>query len=144
MIGFFIAIVSGALMSIQGVFNSQVSKTTGLWVSSIWVQFSALIVCLLIWGVTDRTSLLTIMEVKPRFLLLGGAIGAGITWTVIKSIDQLGPARAILFIVVAQILISYVIELLGLFLVEKQPFSIQKVIGMGIALVGVYLFQSAK
>ena len=34
MIGFFIALVSGALMSVQGVFNTQVTKTTGMWVSN--------------------------------------------------------------------------------------------------------------
>ena len=33
MIGFFIALLSGALMSVQGVFNTQVTKTTGMWVS---------------------------------------------------------------------------------------------------------------
>ena len=32
MVGFFIALLSGALMSIQGVFNTEVTKTTGMWV----------------------------------------------------------------------------------------------------------------
>ena len=30
MVGFFIALLSGALMSIQGVFNTEVTKTTGV------------------------------------------------------------------------------------------------------------------
>ena len=30
MTGFFIALLSGALMSVQGVFNTQVTKTTGI------------------------------------------------------------------------------------------------------------------
>lgn len=34
MIGFLIALVSGALMSIQGVFNTQVTKSTGIWTAS--------------------------------------------------------------------------------------------------------------
>ncbi len=41
MIGFFIALLSGALMSVQGVFNTQVTKTTGMWVSNAWVQLTA-------------------------------------------------------------------------------------------------------
>ena len=41
MIGFFIALLSGAMMSIQGVFNTQVTKTTGVWVSNGWVQITA-------------------------------------------------------------------------------------------------------
>ena len=49
MAGFFIALLSGALMSIQGVFNTQVTKTTGEYVSNAWVQFSALAVCLGVW-----------------------------------------------------------------------------------------------
>lgn len=38
MVGFFIALLSGALMSIQGVFNTEVTKTTGMWVGNAWVQ----------------------------------------------------------------------------------------------------------
>lgn len=40
MTGFLIALLSGALMSVQGVFNTQVTKTTGLWVSNIWGEKS--------------------------------------------------------------------------------------------------------
>ena len=40
MIGFLIALLSGALMSVQGVFNTQVTKTTGVWVSNGWVPVS--------------------------------------------------------------------------------------------------------
>ena len=57
MIGFFIAVLSGALMSVQGVFNTQVTKTTGMWVSNAWVQFSALLLCLVAWLVAGRGQL---------------------------------------------------------------------------------------
>ena len=46
MIGFFIALVSGALMSVQGVFNTQVTKSSSIWVANAFVQFTALLVCL--------------------------------------------------------------------------------------------------
>lgn len=141
MTGFFIALLSGALMSVQGVFNTQVTKTTGMWVSNGWVQFSAFAVCLAVWLLTGRDSLSAIAEVQPRYMLLGGAIGAGITWTVIKSMEQLGPARAALLIVISQLIIAYVIELAGVFGVEKAPFEWRKIIGMAIALIGVTLFQ---
>ena len=54
MTGFFIALLSGALMSVQGVFNTQVTKTTGMWVSNGWVQFSAFAVCLVAWLIAGR------------------------------------------------------------------------------------------
>ena len=34
MMGFVIALISGALMSIQGVFNTEVTKQTSIWVSA--------------------------------------------------------------------------------------------------------------
>ena len=39
--GFLAALISGALMSVQGVFNTEVTKQTSLWVSTGWVQLSA-------------------------------------------------------------------------------------------------------
>lgn len=141
MIGILIALLSGALMSIQGVFNTQVTKTSGIWVANAFVQFTALLVCLVAWLATDRSSFGTLLKVEPKYMLLGGAIGAFITYTVIKSMEMLGPAKAVMLIVIAQLIIAYVIELLGMFGVEKQPLEMRKVIGMGIAIAGIVIFK---
>lgn len=141
MIGFFIALISGALMSIQGVFNTQVTKSSSIWVANAFVQFTALLVCLAAWLCTDRSSFGALFKVEPKYMLLGGAIGAFITYTVIRSMEMLGPARAVMLIVVAQLLVAYVIELLGWFGVEKQPLEWRKVIGMAVAIVGIVVFK---
>jgi len=130
MIGFLIALLSGALMSIQGVFNTQVTKTTGMWVGNGWVQFTAFAVCLS-----------QLMEVQPKYMLLGGVIGAGITWTVIKSIEALGPARSALLIVIAQLTVAYLIQLFGLFGMDREPFSWRKAGGLLLAVAGIAVFQ---
>lgn len=141
MIGFFIALLSGALMSVQGVFNTQVTKTTGMWVGNAWVQLSAFAVCLVAWFITGRDSIATIAKVEPKYMLLGGVIGAGITWTVIKSMAALGPAKAALLIVIAQLIVAYLIELLGIFGVDKAPLDWRKIGGLALALIGIAIFQ---
>lgn len=141
MIGFFIALLSGSLMSIQGVFNTQVTKTTGVWVSNGWVQLSAFAVCFAAWLFTGRDSVAAIAKVEPKYMLLGGVIGAFITWTVIKSIDALGPAKSALLIVIAQLAVSYLIELFGLFGMEREPFDWRKLGGLVLAVVGIVIFQ---
>ena len=141
MVGFLIAIASGILMSLQGVFNTAVTKQSAIWVSSAFVHFTALIVCLIAWLITERTGLSAVLSVRPRYLLTGGAIGAFITYTVIVSMSQMGPAKAVMFIVVAQLICSYLIELMGWFGVEKQPLVMQKVIGMAVAIFGIILFK---
>ena len=141
MIGLIIALISGALMSVQGVFNTQVTKTTGMYVSNGWVQFSAFLVCLAVWFFMGRDSIGAIARVEPKYMLLGGVIGAGITWTVIKSMEQLGPAKAALLIVIAQLTVAYVIELFGMFGVEKEPLEWRKLGGLALSLIGVAIFQ---
>ena len=131
MVGFLIAVISGALMSIQGVFNTGVTRASSIWVASAFVQLSALVVCLFAWLFTDRTSFMTLSRVEPRYMLLGGAIGAFITYTVIRSMEMLGPARAVMLIVIAQLIWG----------VEKQPFSVRKMIGMAVAIVGIAVFK---
>lgn len=139
--GVLIALISGALMSVQGVFNTQVTKQTSLWVSSGWVQLTAFIVCVIAWLFTGRPEIGGLMAVKPKYLLLSGVIGAFITITVVKSMGSLGPAQSAMLIVVSQLAVAYAIELMGLFGVERQPFLWRKIIGLLIAVGGIVLFR---
>ncbi len=142
--GILIALLSGALMSIQGVFNTEVTKQTSLWVSAGWVQISAFAVCLLGWLFTGREQIGGLWQIDHKYTLLGGVIGAFITATVIKSMSSLGPAKAAMLIVVSQLAIAYVIELFGMFGVEKQPFEWRKILGMVISIVGIIIFKWEK
>lgn len=142
--GILVALISGALMSIQGVFNTEVTKQTSLWVSTGWVQFSAFLVCVLAWLFTGRDSVGALWQVNNKYTLLGGVIGAFITVTVIQSMGALGPAKAAMLIVVSQLAVAYLIELLGLFGVDKQPFEWRKIIGMLISIAGIIIFKWQK
>lgn len=139
--GFIIALLSGALMSIQGVFNTEVTKQTSVWVAAGWVQLTAFITCLVIWLFTGREPVAGLMQVTPKYVLVGGIMGALITYTVIRSMGSLGPAKAALLIVVSQIIIAYAIELFGLFGVEKAPFAWNKIIGAVIVIGGIVIFE---
>lgn len=141
MIGFFIALLSGALMSIQGVFNTKVTAHTSVWVANAFVQLTAFLVCMTFWLCADRTSFKTLVTMEPKYFLTGGIMGAAITWTVIKSMDGLGPAKATLLIVVTQILVSYLVEVFGLFGVEKVGFEWKKLIGAVVAIAGIVIFR---
>jgi len=141
MAGILTALLSGALMSIQGVFNTEVTKQTSTWLAAGWVQISAFAVCLAAWCITGREPIGDLFRVKPWYLLLGGAIGAFITITVIWSMAGLGPAKAAMLIVISQLIVAYVIELLGMFGTMQQPFEWRKILGMLIAIAGIVIFK---
>ena len=125
--GIILALISGALMSIQGVFNTEVTKQTSLWVSTGFVQLTAFFVCVIAW-----------------LLLTGGILGAFITITVVQSMGSLGPAQAVIIIVTSQVAVAYLIELFGLFGSSQASFSWRKILGLLIAIAGIVLFRWEK
>ena len=141
MLGTVIALLSGALMSLQGVLNTEVTKQTSIWLAAGWVQASALLACAVMWLLTGREPLTGLWQVRPLYMLAGGVLGALITYTVIKSVASLGPARSALLIVSAQILVAYLIEVFGLFGMERTGFSWRKVLGAVIAVAGIIIFR---
>lgn len=140
MAGFIIAIVSGALMSIQGIFNTNVTKSSSIWVAAGFVQLTALATCLIMWLFNGRPEVSVVLRVDNKVSLLGGVIGAFITFTVVKSVSELGIAKAEITIVVAQVIVAYLIELFGLFGSKKAEFSWLKLLALIIAAGGVFMF----
>ena len=140
MAGFIIAIVSGALMSIQGIFNTNVTKSSSIWVAAGFVQLTALATCLIMWLFNGRPEVSGVLRVDNKVSLLGGVIGAFITFTVVKSVSELGIAKAEITIVVAQVIVAYLIELFGLFGSKKAEFSWLKLLALIIAAGGVFVF----
>lgn len=142
--GFLIAMLSGALMSVQGVFNTGVTKESGTWLTNSFVQLTGLIVCLILYFTMEgnKVPVDSLFKIDRKYMLLGGVIGAFITYTVIKSMSMLGPAKSVLAIVITQVLVAYIIELLGLFGVEKVPFSWTKLVGMIISVIGLFVFKN--
>lgn len=142
--GIILALISGALMSIQGVFNTEVTKQTSLWVSTGFVQLTAFFVCVIAWLCTGRENVALLTEVRPWYLLTGGILGAFVTITVVQSMGSLGPAQAVIIIVTSQVAVAYLIELFGLFGSSQASFSWRKILGLLIAIAGIVLFRWEK
>lgn len=137
------ALISGILMSVQGVFNTRVTEKSGLWFTSSIVHFIAFVCCLgILFFVRDAN--VEGLKAVNKWYLLGGVLGAGITYTVIVSISKLGPSYAIMLILIAQMASAYLIELLGWFGTEKSHFMWTKLVGFLIMIGGIIVFQWKK
>ena len=66
MAGFLIAMLSGALMSIQGVFNTGVTKASSIWVAAGYVQLTALVTCAVMWLFSGRPSIAGIADTDRK------------------------------------------------------------------------------
>lgn len=139
--GVIASIISGALMSIQGVFNTRVTESSSIWVTNSFVQITGFAVCLIAWFFSGRDSFNDLFKASSKWYLTGGILGAFIIFTVVKGMATLGPCYAVMLILIAQLLVAYTIELLGIFGTEQIGFEWKKAIGVGVMVVGIVIFQ---
>ncbi|MBP1925516.1 transporter family-2 protein [Sedimentibacter acidaminivorans] len=141
MVGILFSLLAGLLMSVQGVFNTRVMDSSNMWATNSWVHITAFVTSISIWFFTGREDLLSVFSVSNKLYLLGGVIGAFITFTVIKSISDLKPTYATMLILLAQLVISCMIEGFGMFGTEKMCFEWRKLIGVALMIAGIVVFK---
>ena len=134
------AIVAGAAMSIQGVFNTALGEKIGLFETNAFVQGTAFVLSVIvafIWGKGDMSQ---IFHTNPLYLS-GGIFAVLITATVMVAMKGLNPAYAVTVILIAQLFVAALIDAIGLFGVEKTPFTWNKYVGLAVMIAGVILFK---
>jgi len=139
MLGVIFAIIGGFFMSIQSAFNTRVGESVGTIEATLVVHVVGLVAAIGAVMLIGTGSLMKVTELNKLYLI-GGAFGVIIVYSVIKSISALGVAQAVMVIVVSQLLFAYIIDLLGLFGMEKVPFSITKIAGLIIIMLGIFVF----
>lgn len=140
MLGFIMAVVAGAAMSIQGVMNTRLSEKIGLLESNAFVQGTAFVLSLLAVLAVGKGNIKAITEVEKPYLL-GGALGLIITLTVMVAIKKLNPTVAISSILIAQLAVAALIDALGLMGSEKIAFGWQKIVALALMTGSVVLFK---
>lgn len=140
MLGTIFAIIAGAAMSIQGVFNTRLSEKIGLYESNTFVQLTAFVLSLVVMFIFGKGNFFEIANVNKLYLT-GGIIGVVITITVMLAIGNLSPTVAISIILISQLLCAALIDMFGLFDSKQISFHISKVIGLLLMISGVIVFK---
>lgn len=142
MLGILMCILSGAAMSVQGVFNTRLSEQTGLLKSNFIVQVIALIPAAisLFWASGSFSGIMSV----NKLYLTGGLLGMVITVTVMMGIKNLSPTIAISIILISQLAAAALIDAFGLFESEKVAFGLRKIIGLAVMVSGIILFSYKK
>lgn len=140
MSGLIFSILAGILVSIQGVFNTRVSERVGQWETTSIVHLSGFVFSLLIVLLFGKGSIGKIGEVNPYYLL-GGVFGVIIVFSVIQGITLLGTTFAVAILLITQLLISALIDYLGLFGTQAVRFDLTKVLGLMVMILGIVIFK---
>lgn len=139
--GIIFSIISGVAMSVQGVFNTQLTKKIGVWETTVLTQGIALLTALIVLFFAGDGSFKNLRDANKLYLL-AGVLGTVITFTVIQSMSDLGPAVAVATILVAQLVAAALINHFGWFGTEVVHTSvIRQLIGVAVMITGIIIFK---
>ncbi|MBM7855198.1 transporter family-2 protein [Desulfohalotomaculum tongense] len=135
-----IAALSGMTMALQGTLNSALGKIIGMWETTLIVHVvGTIVVAVMVFvfkmGVFDWTKWLS----GPWYTYLGGVLSIIITYTVVRSIPKVGVASATTAIIIGQVFTAGLIDHLGLFDMERIPFTWHRVLGALLMAGGAWL-----
>ncbi|MFL0195105.1 DMT family transporter [Clostridium sp. WILCCON 0269] len=140
MLGILYSIIAGVSMSLQGVFNTRLSEKIGLWLTNAIVQGVGFIITLIIVLLINHESLANLNRCKKLYFL-GGVLGVIIIITVMQGIKLLGVTHSIAIILTAQLLAAAVIDFFGLFDSPKINFTLNKIVGIAVMIVGIIILK---
>lgn len=139
-IALFIAAGSGVTMALQGSLNSALGKVIGLLEATFVVHLVGLLlvsILLFVFGLGDGN--LALFTRSPWYTYLGGVLGVLIIYGVVRSIPKVGVAVATTAIILGQVLTAALVDHLGLFGMNKIPFTWHRVAGTLLMVGGAWL-----
>ena len=134
-----LVVAAGAAVGAQAPINATLGRSVGT-VQAAAVSFAVglAILCGVVAFSGGFGGLRAVGDV-PWWGFLGGACGAAIVSVSIIGVRSLGASGITAAVVAGQLTASVAIDALGLFGVERQPVSVQRVLGVVLLAVGVLL-----
>ncbi|MES5938633.1 MULTISPECIES: DMT family transporter [unclassified Bacillus cereus group] len=141
MIGFSLAILAGILISLQSVFNTKVNENVGQWLTTTCVLGIGLISSVLFYIITEKSISVKFYTTNYLFYV-SGSFGIGLIICIMGAIKSLGPAYTVLISLITQLVVALCIDTFGLFGMESIPLQINKLVGIGLLIIGIGIFKN--
>ncbi|MBZ4224753.1 DMT family transporter [Bacillus wiedmannii] len=141
MIGFSLAILAEILISLQSVFNTKVNENVGQWLTTTCVLGIGLISSVLFYIITEKSISVNFYTTNYLFYV-SGLFGIGLIICIMGAIKSLGPAYTVLISLITQLVVALCIDTFGLFGMERIPLQINKLVGIGLLIIGIGIFKN--
>lgn len=138
--GSLFAFMAGAFITLQGVANARISQGIGTWQAAAVTQLTGFITALIILLVIGDRNWLKVKEVKPLYWT-GGAFAAVIIFGNVTAIHQVGVTLSIAVLLIAQLTLTFWMDGMGWFGVQKRKMKLPHFIGIGMMIIGVLILR---
>ncbi|ASR45546.1 DMT family transporter [Paenibacillus kribbensis] len=140
LLGIVLAIIAGALVSLQTIFNNKVNERTGSWATTTLVLGTGFLASLLGSLIFEGKNTFTLQHMQLWYWF-SGMIGVGVVFCLVQGMKRLAPTYAISVVLTAQLGTALLWDSLGWLGLEKIPFTFNKLIGVLVIIGGILVFK---
>lgn len=143
----FVALLAGAVVPIQAASNAILARQLGhpLWASatSLVISLIVLIPLLIIFKV-PKPHFSAELFTQPIWIWFGGIAGMLYLTSALILVPKIGSTTFFVLVIAGQLIISVLIEQFGWFGMNRNPIPIEKVVGIGLVILGVLCVQFSR
>lgn len=142
-VGLILALVAGALVGTQNIFNRHLNVHVSGWASTAFVLLTGSMASLVFGLIFASKDLFDFSGMQPVYWLFG-LVGIGVIYSIMSAMKKLGPTKAVIISVIAQLTSSLVFDAVGLLALPKTPISLLDITGLLLMFVGIFIFSYEK
>jgi bacterial/archaeal transporter family-2 protein len=139
-LGLLFAIIAGALVALQNIFNSKVNERAGSWATTTLVLGMGFLASLT-FGLLFEGGKLFHLQNMQTWYWFSGLIGVGVVVCLVQGIKRLGPTYAIAIALTSQLVVALLGDTLGWLGLNKVPFTFNQLIGVLVIVGGIVVFK---
>ncbi|HVE67192.1 MAG TPA: DMT family transporter [Solirubrobacteraceae bacterium] len=130
----------GGLIALQAPINSLLGKTVGTWqAAAVSFGIGTLLLAAIVTVAGGGWGELGELRGVPWYYLVGGLLGAAYVTTVLVTVRSLGAGGVTAATIAGQLTLSMVVDQLGILGVDRQPITVERMLGVLLLAAGTYL-----
>ncbi|ANS74360.1 hypothetical protein AWM70_07000 [Paenibacillus yonginensis] len=140
-IGIWLAVLAGSLVSLQNIFNSKVNQHVSSWGTTTLVLGMGFAASLLLGLVFEGKRMFHLVNMQPWYWI-SGIIGVGVVICLVQALKRLEPTFSISIVMTSQLGFALLWDSMGWLGLEKVPFRLSQLVGVLVIIAGIVVFKT--
>ena len=143
LVGLLLALIAGAFIGTQNIFNRHLNEHVSGWAATSFVLLTGSLAALIFGLMFEGTNLFDFNGMHPSYWLFG-LVGIGVIYCMMTGMKKLGPTKAVIISVIAQLSFSLLFDAIGLLALPQVDLGWKDIVGLLFMFVGIYIFNFEK
>ncbi len=143
---YLLPVIAGIAITVQSGINSQLRVSLQHPLMAAFISFIVGTLALVLLLIFSKEALpeLSMYSKAKWYQYSGGLMGAFVVTVTLVAVSQIGAANMFVLIIAGQLTTAVVMDHFGILGVRESPINLQKLIGIALVVLGVYIVNRAR